>query len=89
MREGQAMVEVDVIASQLAALIEGEPLPSVRSGELGELLAAIGCVMGADDARRAHMLSSIGNHALALIVTKAKASMHAERELAQLRGRLN
>lgn len=89
MREGQAMVEVDVIGRHLAALMDGEALPSVRSDELGDLLAAVGSVMGADEERRAHLLCSIGNQALLLIVSKAKASMHAERELAQLRGRLN
>lgn len=79
--------DLQLIARHMRGALMGEPTPSVRGAGLGPLLAALGAptAPGIPPAMAQAALARVGLVALALLLERATAGMHAERELALLR----
>lgn len=74
---------LEAIGCALQSLIEGEPLPSLRTEEFSRVVSALSEIIGqADQARRRDDLERLGLRVSALLLNRLRDSMRAEREAA-------
>ena len=71
--------DIDIIATALAALVNGEAAPPMMSPEFMEIMAALASVKKED-------FEAIGQHATTILLERMQAGMVAERTLKIMRG---
>lgn len=69
------------LQQQIAALVAGREIPSIREPDFGKLLEVIGIAAGEQDPG---VLASLGNVALAALLDRLILSARAERAAAML-----
>ncbi len=74
----------DVINRHLTAMLDGEPIPAMKSEDLSQLIAALGHAV-----RDRGELERIGLKTTALLLARAEASLRAQRECALMIDRGN
>jgi len=82
---------IEKIINAIGQMIDGEPLPSVRSDEFKLLVDAANFQTCDSQSLLEHraMLETIGMRTVTMLLERMSASMHAERELAILRDKSN